>query len=88
MNANYAARRTRPVGSFHFRLMEYLDMDPNQTYRDMLDALDDRDDETARGLALVLKRWLANGGFYPQQDTPEAINTHTAEVLRRTADLA
>ncbi len=63
-------------------------MDPNQTYRDMQDAMVEQDHETARALALVLKRWLANGGFYPQQNTPEAINACIAEVLRRTSDLA
>ena len=63
-------------------------MDPNQTYLDMYDAMREGDHETARALALVLKRWFASGGFHPYQFTPEAMNAYIAEVLRRTAYLA
>ena len=63
-------------------------MDPNQTYLDMFDAMREEDHETARSLALVLKRWFASGGFYPYQFTPEAMNAYIADVLRRTSYLA
>ena len=63
-------------------------MDPNQTYLDMFDAMREGDHETARSLALVLKRWFSSGGFYPYQFTPEAMNAYIADVLRRTAYLA
>jgi hypothetical protein len=63
-------------------------MDPNQTYLYMFDAMREGDHETARALALVLKRWFASGGFYPHQYTPEAMNAYIANVLRRTSYLA
>jgi hypothetical protein len=50
-------------------------MDPQKTYRDLLDALDDGDTETARDLALALQRWLACGGFSPASLTPEAMTS-------------
>jgi hypothetical protein len=63
-------------------------MDPNQTYLDMYDAMREGDHDTARALALVLKRWFASGGFYPYQFSPEEMNAYIANVLRRTAHLA
>ena len=48
----------------------------------------DGDHETARELAIALKRWFAGGGFYPYQFTPEAMNAYIADILRRTAYLA
>ncbi|MDB5346022.1 MAG: hypothetical protein JWP89_4399 [Schlesneria sp.] len=59
-------------------------MDPNQTFLDMFAAMKDKDFETARELALALKGWFANGGFYPHQYTPEAMHCYIASVLRRT----
>lgn len=63
-------------------------MDPNQTYRDLQDAMQEQDHETARALALVLKRWLASGGFYPQHDSPKTIDSLIADVLRETSYLS
>lgn len=62
-------------------------MDPNRTYLDMCDAMHEADHETARALALVLKRWVASGGFYPNRSTSEAIDAYIDDVLRRTAYL-
>jgi hypothetical protein len=63
-------------------------MDPNRTFQDMFHAMRDGDHETARELALALKRWFETGGFYPYQYTPEAMHAYIASVLRRTAYLA
>jgi hypothetical protein len=60
-------------------------MDPNQTFLDMFEAMKAGEFETARELALALKRWFANGGCYPHQFTPEAMHAYMASVLRRTA---
>jgi hypothetical protein len=60
-------------------------MDPNQTYLAMFEAMKAQDFETARELALALKSWFANGGFYPYQYTPEAMHAYIASVLRRTS---
>ena len=60
-------------------------MDPEQTYPDMYHAMREGDFDTAREFAFALKRWLASGGFYPYQYTPEAINAYICSVLRRTA---
>ncbi len=56
-------------------------MDPHQTYRDLLDALECGDAETARDLALALQRWLARGGFSPASLTPEAMTSAIAAAL-------
>jgi hypothetical protein len=53
-------------------------MDPNVTFQDMFHAMRDGDHETARELALALKRWFETGGFYPYQYTPEAMNAYIA----------
>jgi hypothetical protein len=60
-------------------------MDANQTFQDMFSAMKAHDYETARGLALDLQEWFANGGCHPHQHTPEAIDDYIASVLRRTA---
>jgi len=60
-------------------------MDPNQTYRNLFEAMKSGDFLTARELALALKDWFAKGGFYPYQHTPEAMHAYIASVLRRTA---
>ncbi len=62
-------------------------MDPNQTFLDMFHAMRNQDHQTARSLALDLKRWFAIGGFYPYQYTPEAMDAYIASVLRRTVYL-
>ena len=62
-------------------------MDPNQTYLDMYHAMRRGDHLTARNLAMNLKNWFENGGFYPYQFTPEAMHAYIANVLRRTVYL-
>jgi hypothetical protein len=62
-------------------------MDPNQTYLGMFHAMRDGDHQTARELALALKRWFVSGGFYPYQYTSQAMHAYIADVLRRTAYL-
>jgi len=81
--------RSLAVGiSSHSLILQKADnMDPNQTFFDMLAAIRDKDKATAHELALALKSWFANGGFYPFQCTPEAMNAYIASVLRRTAGL-
>lgn len=59
-------------------------MDPNQAFLDMFAAMRDGNHETARELALALKRWFDNGGFYPYQFTKVAMDAYIASVLRRT----
>lgn len=62
-------------------------MDPHQTYRDLLDALENGDTETARDLALALQRWLARGGFSPVSLTPEAMTSAIAAALRPSSPM-
>ena len=62
-------------------------MDPNQTYLDIIDAMGEEDHETARGLALALKRWIASGGFLPEGYSKEEIGAYLARVLEQTAYL-
>ena len=62
------------------------DMDPNQTFADMFNAMCVHDNETARELALALKSWLAKGGFYPNQHTPETVDSYLASILLRTSE--
>ncbi|MBX9653863.1 hypothetical protein K2Y11_09640 [bacterium] len=59
-------------------------MDPNQTYLDLIDAMEEEDHETARALALALKRWIKSGGFLPYEFTKEEIENYILDVLRRT----
>lgn len=62
-------------------------MDPNQTYVDMIAALQEQDLETARTLALALKNWLATGGFYPSQYPAEKVHSSIENVLNQTAGI-
>ena len=40
-------------------------MDPQQTWKELLEAVEASDTETARDRALSLMEWLARGGFPP-----------------------
>jgi hypothetical protein len=40
-------------------------MDPQQTWKELLEAVESHDTETARDRALSLMEWLARGGFPP-----------------------
>lgn len=60
-------------------------MDPNQTFLDMFEAMQNEDFETARELALALQHWFAKGGFCPPQFTRRAMQTYIDSVLRRTS---
>lgn len=62
-------------------------MDPQQTYIDMLAAMQANDHETARELALALKEWLARGGFRPHQVTTETMDASIATALRQATRL-
>jgi hypothetical protein len=81
---SHIARRVQPAGRFSAHLFGDFPMDPNQTFLDMFAAMKANDFETARELALALKDWFRNGGFYPHQYTPEAMHAYIASVLRRT----
>lgn len=56
-------------------------MDPHQTFLDMTAAMQDGEYDTARELALALRKWLAKGGFYPADSTREEIDEKIAYVL-------
>jgi hypothetical protein len=60
-------------------------MDPNQAFLDMFDAMKNQEFETAREVAFALKAWLAKGGIYHYQYTPEVMHGYTASLLRRTS---
>lgn len=57
-------------------------MDPNQTYADMLEAIELNDRETARELALALRYWLSRGGFYPAETKPEQVDACIKAVIK------
>jgi signal recognition particle GTPase len=59
-------------------------MDPNQTYRDIVDAMTDQDHETARALALALRRWIASGGFLPSGYSEQEVEALIRDVLLQT----
>ena len=63
-------------------------MDPTQTYLDMCHALNTGDLATARERAFALREWFARGGFYPQGQSPEAINATITQVLAQAEDAA
>ena len=59
-------------------------MDPTACYLEMLLSMQNGDFETAREHALILKRWLDRGGFYPQDENMLEVQGHLARVLRIT----
>lgn len=59
-------------------------MDPTTCYRHMHLAMLEGDMETARELALSLKRWLHQGGFEPEGENLLEVKGHLARVLRIT----
>lgn len=56
-------------------------MDPDATYRDLLDAIEIGDTETAEQLASDLLRWIATGGFAPVVETRLAGMSRFQSVL-------
>lgn len=62
-------------------------MDPNQTYHDIVDAMKEQDHETARALALALRRWITSGGFLPSGYSRQEVEALIGDVLRQTAYL-
>ena len=60
-------------------------MDPTTCYLDMFAAMTDGRWEDARELAIALRDWLDDGGFYPPGYTEEEVATYLNSVLRRTA---
>ena len=88
VSMNDDTRRFLPVTNSSPSLIsqEAENMDPNQTFDDMFNAMCVEDHETARESAIALKSWLAKGGFYPNQHTPEAVRSYLASVLWRTAE--
>ncbi len=62
-------------------------MDPTACYLDMYAAMNRKDFEAARELALALKEWLDRGGFYPPNYTAIEVKGYLASVLRRTANV-
>jgi hypothetical protein len=63
-------------------------MDPNATYLAMFNAMRADDHETARDLAIALRRWFTQGGFYPVQFSKDEMIPYINSVLRRTCYLA
>ena len=73
--------------SFHPPISLKADnMDPNQTFSDLMEAMRTEDHDTARDLALALQNWLAKGGFCPGGHTREEVESYLASVLFRTGD--
>ena len=60
-------------------------MDPTTCYLDMFAAMNDGDLEAARELAIALRDWFDDGGFYPPNYTEEEVAAYLNSVLRRTA---
>jgi hypothetical protein len=60
-------------------------MNPNRCYCEMLSAMADKDHGAARGYALALQSWLADGGAYPADHLPSMVDRSVANVLRATA---
>ena len=46
-------------------------MDPNATFRELLDAVLDRDAETMLEKSIALRDWLSKGGFAPNLAEPK-----------------
>ena len=63
-------------------------MDPNACFAQMSEAIEQADHflKMARERAVALREWLANGGFYPQTDSPEAVRIAISQVLMRTEE--
>lgn len=62
-------------------------MDPNKAFMDMFSAMSDDDHESAREIAIGLKKWFARGGFTPHQFTRQSMIAYVNSVLRRTVYL-
>jgi len=59
-------------------------MDPDVTYYEMYLAMSTKDYSGARELAISLRDWLNNGGFWPTKYTQIEVKSYLASVLRRT----
>ena len=58
-------------------------MDPAETIRQMRQALQDGDEETAKELAHALWRWVERGGFLPEGMTDIGLKNELNEVFAR-----
>jgi hypothetical protein len=56
-------------------------MDPTVCYLDLIAAVSHGDWETARTLALDLRDWLENGGFYPPGHAEDEVAGYLNRVL-------
>ena len=60
-------------------------MDPTTCYLDMIAAMNSGDFDHARELAIALRDWLEEDGFYPPGHPEEEVADYLNCVLRRTA---
>jgi hypothetical protein len=60
-------------------------MDPTTCYLDMIAAMSGGNFDHARELAVALRDWLDEGGFYPPGHAEEEGADYLNGVLRRTA---
>jgi hypothetical protein len=63
-------------------------MDPTTCYLDLIAASNRGDIAEARELALALRDWLDDGGYYPPGHAEEEVTAYLNGVLRRTACVA
>lgn len=59
-------------------------MDPTTCYRDLRDALRDRDYALAHELAESLRQWLDKGGFMPSGASPWHVHRSIARAMNTT----
>jgi hypothetical protein len=60
-------------------------MDPTTCYLEMIAAMNGGDSDHARQLAITLRDWLDEDGFYPSGHAEEEVADFLNGVLRRTA---
>jgi len=57
-------------------------MDPTTCYQMILDYLETHDHAEARTSAAILQNWLANRGFYPENQRPARVDEVLDYLLR------
>lgn len=59
-------------------------MDPDVVYAAIYKAMAGENYAQARVHTINLKKWFANGGFYPQKSPPDEVDNYLTAVLQRT----
>ena len=60
-------------------------MDPTRCYLDLIAAMESGSLDDARELAIALRDWLDDGGFYPPGHAEKEVAGYLNSVLRMTA---